>query len=279
MLGKRTNDEIDYAGDSTDALKKQRDRRHEIMKKVFAAKMRERDVLGATGGLLEDCNCFLGYYKAIEKPVNDALARETAQKQEASVEQTTPHCVTVPTKKEMFTFDATTEKKPAANLTTTGVSFSFSSATPGSGLPPTPSVTSASVDADDDAIPSEPRVEVEYVSDPDWTTVHDVRKVKFYVFADGKWNPRASGSLRVEKNKSKPSNRRIVIRDVNTGKVHLNCSIAKQMPISAEVSNKHKVYIKFVSRQAEDEDGTSYMLQTLNTDHPKLFETLEEMAR
>jgi hypothetical protein len=278
MLGKRTNDEIDHAGDSIEVLKKQRDRRLETMKKLFAAKMRKRDVLGATGGLLEDCNCFVGYYKVIEKPVNDALARHLTREQELSVAQVAPHGVAAnpPTKKSSLTFGVTAEKKPTVNPTTTGVSFS--SVTPAPGLPPTPNVTSAaSVDVDDDAVPSEPRVEVEHVSDPDWTTVHVVRKVKFYVFGDGKWNQRAPGSLRVKQNNNKPSNRRIVIRDTNTGKVHLNCSIAKQMPIVSHVT-KQKYYIIIVSRQAEDEDGTKYMLQTLKGDHEKLVDTLTEMA-
>jgi RanBP1 domain len=281
MLGKRTNDEIDQGGDSIDALKKQRDERLATMQKLFAEKMRERVALGASGGLLEDCNCFLGYYKAIEKPVNDALARQTARTQERPAAQATPPVAAAnpPAPKAMFSFGATAEKNSTSNPTTTGVSFSFSSATPAPGLPLTPAPASTtSVDTDDDAVPSEPRVEVEHVSDPDWTTVHDVGKVKFYVSADGKWNQRASGPLRVEQSNIKASSRRIVIRDANTGKVHLNCSIVKDMPIISQVA-KQKYYIKFVSRQIDDDDDTRYMLQTYPADHEKLVETMKEMAR
>jgi RanBP1 domain len=281
MSGKRTNDEIDQSGNDVEALKKQRDGRLSTMKTLFAEKMRERDMIGAYGGLLEDCNCFLGYYKAIEKPVNDALARQTASTQVQPAAQATPHVAAAnpPAPKAMFSFSATAEKNLTSNPTTTGVSFSFSSGTPAPGLPPTPAPASAaSVDIDDDAVPSEPRVEVEHVSDPDWTTVHDVGKVKFYVFVDGNWSQRASGTLRVDQSNSKASSRRIVIRDANTGKVHLNCSIVKDMPIMAQIV-KQKYYIKFVSRQIEDDDDTRYMLQTNHRDHEKLVETLKEMAR
>jgi hypothetical protein len=178
-----------------------------------------------------------------------------------------------------FSFGASaiqTEKNPSSAFT---FSFPTSSNTQvsESNAPPV-STISTDQENDTDQMPSEPKTEVEQVSDPNWSTILEVSKAKFYTHSNQKWNPCASGILRVEQHTTQQSNRRVVIRDASTGKVHLNCSIPKGTPITPKVV-KEKYYITFVSRRLEDDMDMMFMLQTHRAEHATLLRTMEDMSK
>ena len=233
-------------GGSGKSMKQQQDQKLQELKKVFSSKMRERFATRSNGGVLDDFQCFLGYYSAIvntgEGPSNDNEA---------------------------------VKKQPEISTLTSAKPFSF-------GLTvPTASVSGQSIvpnSMDEDAVPSEPPVAVEEVSDPDWTTVHKVAKVKFFVDNDRKWNSVASGPLRVERHNSKPKSSRIVIRDGTTGKVLLNCSIPSGGKFTPQIA-KNKYFITFFSQRAEDDKTKMFMLQTHASHHTKLLEILTDLSK
>lgn len=243
---------------TVDALRKQRDEKLKKLKKTFASKMRQRFASGGFGGVLEDLNCYMGYRKAIIKPLKVALAKEeiTEQKPLANQIEHRP-VISAPTSQAAFSFGAVATSEPRQVQNS-------------SSLP--------TVVDDDDAVPSEPTVEVEAISDPDWTSVLHLSKVKVFVRDDTKWKAIASGPLRVEKHNTKSKTNRIVIRDANTGNVLLNCSIPSGGKITPQVA-KNKYYITFLSRRADDSDSKMFMMQTHGSDHEALLQILTEMSK
>ena len=145
-----------------------------------------------------------------------------------------------------------------------------------------PASASAPIDVDnDDAIPSEPPVEVGSISDPDWNTVHQVSNVKAFVNNVGKWATIAAGPLRVEKHTTKAKNNRIVIREGNTGKVLLSCSIPSGGAITPRVEG-NKYYVTFFSRRVDDTESKIFMIQTPSSDHEAheaLLKILTELSK
>jgi hypothetical protein len=240
------------------ALRKQRDERRNRLKKAFASKMRQRFASGAFGGVLEDVNCYLGYHSSMAKPLKEALAMEKITKQESLANRIDHRpVISAPASQATFSFGAVFTSEPRQ-------------AQDSSSLP--------IVVDDDDAVPSEPTVKVEPISDPDWTTVHHISKVKVFVDNEGKWKSIAGGPLRVEKHNTKAKTHRIVIRDANTGKVLLNCSIPSGGKISPQVA-KNKYFITFISRRAEDGDSKMFMLQTHASHHEPLLQMLTDMSK
>ena len=141
-----------------------------------------------------------------------------------------------------------------------------------------PISTSAPTVDDDDAIPSEPAVKAEPSTDPDWTTVHQVNKVKAFVSNDEKWKSIATGGLRVEKHNTKAKSNRIVVRNETTGKVILNCSIPSGGYVAPQIA-KEKYFVTFYSRRLQDEVDKRFMIQTNSTQHAALLEILRELSK
>ena len=263
-----------------EVLKKQRDERLRKLKMVFASKMRQRFSSGALVGpdILEDISCCIGYSKAIDKPLDDALNKEEiiTEVKECPVPVQDPPTVSAIAAPVPFSFGAAVA--PMVSATAAPVPFSFGAAitTQPSHVPAS---ASAPIDVDnDDAVPSEPPVKVEPISDPDWNTVHQVSKVKVFVDNDGKWKSIASGPLRVEKHTTKAKNNRIVIRDGNTGKVLLNCSIPSGGTITPQVA-KNKYFVTFFSRRVDDTESKMFMMQTQATHHEALLKILTELSK
>ena len=264
-------------GDYIEALKKERDQNLKELNKTFGAKMREREALGATSlGMLEDMNCYLGYYAAIQKPVEDALAAEEAKNTKPVATRVAAAASPPAPAAKLFSFDASASSEKSSS--TPRANFSFSVPTNAPVLSPAAPAPSIPPPADDDdGVPSEPRTEVEASSDPDWTIVHEARKVKHYVFLDGKWDPRGAGPLKIEKSNIKSAIRRLVIRDPSTGKVRLNCGIPKSMPVLGKV-NKNKYFITITTRRVEDMSAQKFMLRTNKEDYEPMLKTLKELS-
>lgn len=233
------------------------------------AKLRKVDEMGGRTDLLRDIQCFLAHRAAIVKPVQTV----TPPVNNPSAATAAP-CVASPV-------DPSPAPKPFGNFAVTAKpsatksTFKFGAAPAASVAAPAP------VGGDNDSgFPTEPTKEAERNSDPDYNTLYDVKKVKFYAMEGGKWKGFATGPLRIEQHVSLGS-RRMVLRDGQSGKVHLNMSIVKGMDFKKSEKGtgaKLKTFICFIGIRNADVGCESFMFYTKLEDHAKLLAKLCEVA-
>ena len=158
---------------------------------------------------------------------------------------------------------------PAA---TPGFSFKIPSKTTTTTSPaqPTPPAGNG-----DDAMPKMAPEKVEKSEDADWTIVREVR-AKYYRNDNGAWKGLATGLLRLEGHKKDESNR-MVMRD-GSGKLQLNLSVTKGMPIMEQTSAKGKTFILFVAVQDENKGPQQFKLQVKPADFSETLGVLKGMA-
>jgi hypothetical protein len=77
---------------------------------------------------------------------------------------------------------------------------------------------------------------VEHFVDPDWTEVLSIERVKYYIYEKDSESgelvrkPYGPFPMRLEQHATKSSNRRMVLRDPNAGRVRLNLAMVVGMP-------------------------------------------------
>lgn len=242
------------------------------LREAGIAKLRQVDEMGGRTDLLRDIQCFLAYRAAIVKPVQTVTPPPVS----AAATATAPSVASPPVAPAPKPFG--NFARPADTSATKKSTFAFGPAA----TAPAPSVAApAPVGGDNDSgFPTEPSKEAERNSDPEYNTLYDVNKVKFYAMEGEKWKGFATGPLRIDQHVSLGS-RRMVLRDSQSGKVHLNLSISKGMTfkkIEKGSGVKLRKYISFMGIRNEKVGSEMFMFSTSLEDHTNLLAKLCELA-